>query len=429
MTVLRRIRHHTKVWVITQSTEGTLLHPLSSHFSALLSYMLPQLLGHVKVGYVIMGVKLLVLTALIWFHSFSIGSIILALGLQSQEETMSRAAGEGKPSLPWVLALITQLLSELIREKSSGGRNEAKAGRSVAKGSQLLGHMFRRTTHQLRPWFNRKAGRQWCWGRRKGHRAVPAAGRHFKPGLEPDWLLAKVVTDTALPKAAQHSSPPLSFTRGRAGRAVLSPALQLWQGLMAADRTAWRAFANLTHLSSRTADGSGLRATFSHFPKPKQSKSSVPHHRAWETAGRKGSNFPALLQACHHISRQLLCLMPVYWVSPHISRDTTQLSDVSPLSCRLTSIYGDSSYQEVRIWGTQGLVVAQSPHYWWVGFLYILLNPCQATQHISSHKKFAAVLVQSTRGGEEVGETLSALPRECSSAPRTSSLVRKPRCG
>lgn len=99
---------------------------------------------------------------------------------------MSRAAGEGKPSLPWVLALITQLLSELIREKSSGGRNEAKAGRSVAKGSQLLGHMFRRTTHQLRPWFNRKAGRQWCWGRRKGHRAVPAAGRHFKPGLEPD---------------------------------------------------------------------------------------------------------------------------------------------------------------------------------------------------------------------------------------------------
>lgn len=198
---------------------------------------------------------------------------------------------------------------------------------------------------------------------------------------------------------------------------------------MAADRTAWRAFANLTHLSSRTADDSGLRATFSHFPKPKQSKSSVPHHRAWETAGRKGSNFPALLQACHHISRQLLCLMPVYWVSPHISRDTTQLSDVSPLSCRLTSIYGDSSYQEVRIWGTQGLVVAQSPHYWWVGFLYILLNPCQATQHISSHKKFAAVLVQSTRGGEEVGETLSALPRECSSAPRTSSLVRKPRCG
>lgn len=65
MTVLRRIRHHTKVWVITQSTEGTLFHPLSSHFSALLSYMLLQLLGHVKVGYVIMGVKLLVLTALI----------------------------------------------------------------------------------------------------------------------------------------------------------------------------------------------------------------------------------------------------------------------------------------------------------------------------------------------------------------------------
>lgn len=42
-----------------------LFHPLSSHFSAVLPYMLAQLLGHVKVGYVIMGVKTLLLTALI----------------------------------------------------------------------------------------------------------------------------------------------------------------------------------------------------------------------------------------------------------------------------------------------------------------------------------------------------------------------------
>lgn len=33
----------------------------------------------------------------------------------------------------------------LIREKSSANRNESKVGRSVQKGSQLLGHMFRRT--------------------------------------------------------------------------------------------------------------------------------------------------------------------------------------------------------------------------------------------------------------------------------------------
>lgn len=41
----------------------------------------------------------------------------------------------------------------------------------------------------------------------------------------------------------------------------------------------------------------------------------------------------------------------------------------------------------------QGLVVAQSPCYWWVGLLYLSLNSSQATQHISSHKKFPAVLV------------------------------------
>lgn len=77
----------------------------------------------------------------------------------------------------------------------------------------------------------------------------------------------------------------------------------------------------------------------------------------------------------------------------------------------------------------QGLVVAQSPCYWWVGLLYLSLNSSQATQHISSHKKFPAVLVRSTRGGGEAGEALSALPRECGSVPRTSSLVRKLRWG
>lgn len=41
----------------------------------------------------------------------------------------------------------------------------------------------------------------------------------------------------------------------------------------------------------------------------------------------------------------------------------------------------------------KGLVVAQSPCYWWVGLLYLSLNSSQATQHISSHKKFPAVLV------------------------------------
>lgn len=59
------MRHHTKVLVITVSAGRTLFHPLSSHFNAVLPYVLAQLLGHVKVGYVIMGVKLLVLTALI----------------------------------------------------------------------------------------------------------------------------------------------------------------------------------------------------------------------------------------------------------------------------------------------------------------------------------------------------------------------------
>lgn len=35
--------------------------------------------------------------------------------------------------------------------------------------------------------------------------------------------MAKVVSDITLPKAAQHSSPPLSFTRDKPGQAVLSP--------------------------------------------------------------------------------------------------------------------------------------------------------------------------------------------------------------
>lgn len=57
----------------------------------------------------------------------------------------------------------------------------------------------------------------------------------------------------------------------------------------------------------------------------------------------------------------------------------------------------------------QGLVVAQSPCYCWVGFLYLSLNPCQATQHISSHKKFAAALVlKHQRRGKGRGSSISS---------------------